>query len=126
VEVFIEYNDILRYLGGLVMSEVMKKAEKLAEAIVESDEFLAMKESELKVDADEEASQLVEKVENLQKKIDRDKKNEELKKRMAELQRKTWQNRKIKTFLQKQQQFSKLMKRVNTKITDALNPESSE
>ncbi len=108
------------------MSEVINKAEKLAEAIVESDEFSEMKESELKVDKDEEAAKLVAKVENLQKKIDRDKKNEELKKKMSELQRKTWQNRKIKTFLQKQQQFSKLMKRVNTKITDALNPESSE
>jgi len=106
------------------MSEIIKKAEKLADAIVNSDEFIEMRKSEIKVDKDEKASEMVEKVEKLQKKIDLDKKNEKLKKQMAELQRKTWQNRKIKNFFQEQQKFSKLMKRVNTTISKALKPES--
>lgn len=98
------------------MSEIIKKTEKLANAIVKSDDFLAMKKAEKKVDSDKKASELVGKVEKLQNEIDQNKENEELKKKMASLQQKMWQNNKIKTFMQKQQNFSKMMSQVDKQI----------
>ncbi|MFW6281059.1 MAG: YlbF family regulator, partial [Halanaerobium sp.] len=41
------------------MSEIKDKAEKLAEAIAESDEFIEMKAAEEKIDNDQEAAELV-------------------------------------------------------------------
>jgi cell fate (sporulation/competence/biofilm development) regulator YlbF (YheA/YmcA/DUF963 family) len=107
------------------MSNIEKKAEKLAEAITNSDEFLDMKEAENKIDNDQQAAELVEKIENLQKKIDLDRTNEELKNKMASLQRKAWQNKKIKNFFQRQNEYSQLMKKVNDTITDALKSEKN-
>lgn len=107
------------------MSNIEKKAEKLAEAIANSDEFLNMKDAEDKIDNDQKAAELVEKIENLQKKIDLDRTNEELKNKMASLQRKAWQNKKIKNFFQRQNEYSQLMKKVNDTITDALKSENN-
>ncbi len=108
------------------MSKIKKKAEKLAETIADSDEFIEMKEAEKKIDNDQKAAELVEKIENLQKKIDFDRTNEELKKKMASLQRKAWDNRKIKDFFQKQNEYSQLMKKVNDTLTDALKSENND
>jgi cell fate (sporulation/competence/biofilm development) regulator YlbF (YheA/YmcA/DUF963 family) len=107
------------------MSKIKKKAKKLAEAIASSDEFLAMKKAESKIDNDEHASEMVEEIENLQKKIDLDRTNEELKQEMASLQRKAWDNQKIKNFFQKQHEYSKMMKKVNDTISEALKSENS-
>jgi cell fate (sporulation/competence/biofilm development) regulator YlbF (YheA/YmcA/DUF963 family) len=108
------------------MSKIKNKAEKLAEAIAKSDEFLEMKAAEEKIDNDKEAAELVEKVENLQKKIDLDRTNEKLKKKMASLQRKVWNNQNLKNFFQKQHEYSKLMKKVNDTISDALKSENTK
>jgi cell fate (sporulation/competence/biofilm development) regulator YlbF (YheA/YmcA/DUF963 family) len=108
------------------MAKIKKKAEKLAEAIADSDEFIEMKEAEKKIDNDQKAAELVEKIENLQKKIDFDRTNEELKKKMASLQRKAWDNPKIKDFFQKQNEYSQLMKKVNDTLTDALKSENND
>ncbi len=107
------------------MSKIKKKAEKLAEAISNSDEFIDMKEAEKKIDNDQKASELVEKIEKLQKKIDLNRTDEKLKKEMASLQRNAWDNRKIKRFFQKQNEYSKLMKTVNETINNALKLENS-
>jgi len=107
------------------MAKIIKKAEKLAEAIANSEEFSEMKAAEEKIDNDPAAAELVEKIENMQKKIDLDRTNEELKKKMAAAQRNAWDNQKIKNFFQKQQEYSKLMKNVNDTITDSLKSENS-
>ena len=112
-------------LEVLLMSKVISKAEKLADAILDSEEYNAMAKAEKKMDSDEKASELVEKVEVLQKKIDNNKESEKLKKEMASLQKKMWQNEIIKTFMQKQQAFSKLMSSVDKKISEGISPEQA-
>src|SRR6056297_1072745 len=112
--------------GFLLMSKVMNKAEKLADAIVESDEFVAMVNAEEKIDSDQDASELVEEIEALQKKIDKSKDDEKLKKKMASLQKTMWQNEKIKSFMQKQQKFNKLMSKVHKRVNQKLSPKASE
>lgn len=107
------------------MSKIKKKAEKLAEAIANSDEFSEMKDAEEKIDNDQKAAELVKKIENMQKKIDLDRTDEDLKKKMASLQRNAWDNQKIKNFFQRQNEYSQLMKKVNDTITDALKSENS-
>jgi len=112
--------------GFLLMTKVMTKAEKLADAIVESDEFVAMVKAEEKIDSDQDASELVEKIEDLQKKIDKNSENEKLKKKMSSMQRDMWDNNKIKSFMQKQQKFNKLMSKVHKRINQKLSPKASE
>jgi len=108
------------------MTKVINKAENLADAILESEEYEAMVKAEEKVDSDDNASELVGKVEVLQKKIDNNKNSEKLKKEMASLQQKMWENEKIKSFMQKQQAFSKLMSSVDKKISQAISPDHAE
>lgn len=107
------------------MSKIMKKAEKLAAAIVETEEYSDMLRAEKKIDSDNDASKLVEKIEDLQMQIDKNKESEELKEKMGHLQQEMWGNPKIKSFMQKQQKFNKLMTEVNKKIKQGLFPESS-
>ena len=66
------------------MTKVINKAENLADAILESEEYEAMVKAEEKVDSDDNASELVGKVEVLQKKIDNNKNSEKLKKEMVD------------------------------------------
>ncbi len=108
------------------MSKVISKAEKLANAILDSKEYEAMIKAEQEMDADKKASELVGKVENLQKKIDKNKNSEELKKKMASLQKKMWEIEEIKSFMQKQQAFSKLMSKVDKKISESISPGHSD
>lgn len=108
------------------MTKVINKAENLADAILESEEYEAMVKAEEKVDSDDNASELVGKVEVLQKKIDNNKNSEKLKKEMASLQQKMWENEKIKSFMQKQQKFNKLMSKVHKRINQKLSPKASE
>ena len=103
------------------MSKVIRKAEKLADAIAESEEFIAMTKAEKKIDSDKDASELVGKIEALQKKIDKNKESKELKEEMASMQRDMWDNNKIKSFMQKQQKFNKLMSKVHKKINQGLS-----
>jgi cell fate (sporulation/competence/biofilm development) regulator YlbF (YheA/YmcA/DUF963 family) len=109
----------------LLMSKVIRKAEKLADAILESEEYEGMAKAEKVMDSDKRAAELVEKVEALQKKIDQNKQDEKFKKEMSSLQKTMWENEKIKSFMQKQQSFSKLMSKVNKKISQAINPQDS-
>jgi len=108
------------------MSKVIKKAEKLGDALVDSEQFQEMVQAENTLDADKEASKLVEKVERLQHQIDADRANDELKKEMAELQKKIWSTPKTKQYLQKQQKFSKLMKKVNDVLMNAMQPDHAQ
>ncbi|ADQ13676.1 YlbF family regulator [Halanaerobium hydrogeniformans] len=107
------------------MSNVIKKAEQLGDALVESEQFQEMVQAENTLDADKEASKLVEEVERLQHMIDTDRGNDELKKEMAELQKKIWSTPTTKNYLQKQQKFSQLMKKVNDVLMNAMQPEHS-
>lgn len=108
------------------MSKVIKKAENLADAIVELEEFVDMVKAEKKIDSDKDASELVGKIETLQKKIDKNKSSKELKEKMSALQKRMWENNKIKSFMQKQQEFNKLMSKIHKRINQGLSPEVSE
>lgn len=108
------------------MSKVIRKAENLADAIVESEEFVGMVKAEKKIDADKDASKLVEKIENLQNKIDKNKSSKELKEKMSSLQKKMWDNNKIKSFMQRQQKFNKLMSKVDKKISEGLSSKDAK
>lgn len=107
------------------MSKIMEKAEKLATAIVETEEYSNMLKAEREIDSDNDAAKLVKKIEDLQMQIDKNKENDELKEKMGHLQQKMWGNPKIKSFMQKQQKFNKLMTEVNKKLKQGLFSESS-
>ena len=107
------------------MAEVKKKAEILAQAILESEEYENLREIGSKVTADEEAHAILKKYDAQQQKIHRAQHQgqqigSEERERMQELKKKMEQNPKLKQLLKAQDKFNDLMDSVFRVINNAV------
>ena len=112
---------------------IEEKAKELAEEITQSAEFQEMKQAEEAVMDDEDASQLMEELESVQKRVQMAQMNgqeidSQQQKKIQNLKAKMQQNPEIKEFINAQQEFNQMMENVNeiisSSIQDAETPES--
>lgn len=104
---------------------IMKKAEALGKALVESEEFSEMKNAEMKIEENEEAKSLLDDFEAEQKKLQMMQQNgqqitPDQQKNLQSIQTKMQSNEQIKEYMEAQQKFNKVMNSVNQTITTQL------
>lgn len=108
---------------------ITKKAQSLAEEIVNTSEYEELKSAEEAVQNDEDANSLMEDFQSTQKRLHMAHSNgkqitPKQQKQFQSLQAKMQANEKIKTFMEKQQQFNKVMQTVNQVISSHLEEQN--
>ncbi|MGM0501399.1 MAG: YlbF family regulator [Bacillota bacterium] len=104
---------------------IMKKAEELAEEIVNSSEYEDLKAKEEIMQGDEDAQKLLKELQAQQQRAQMAKMNgqqpgEDLQNDMKDLHAKMEKNEKVKDFMEAQDDFNKVMQTVNQTISSAL------
>ncbi|AGB40924.1 hypothetical protein Halha_0963 [Halobacteroides halobius DSM 5150] len=107
---------------------IMEKAQNLADAIVNSEEYSNLRDAEAEVSKDESAQQLLQQYQAEQRKLQMaqmngQEVNEDMKNDLQALQAKMQENTKVKELMDAQQKFNKVMETVNKVISGALSPE---
>ncbi|SDL62350.1 YlbF family regulator [Halarsenatibacter silvermanii] len=110
---------------------IKEKARELAQEIVSSQAYQEMKDAEEAVMADDEAGDLMEELESVQKRVQMAQMNgqeidQSQKKKLQNLKAKMQQNPKIKDFLTAQQEFNGIMEDVNEIISNTLQGQEPE
>ncbi len=110
---------------------IKEKARELAQEIVSSQAYQEMKDAEEAVMADDEAGDLMEELESVQKRVQMAQMNgqeidQSQKKKIQNLKAKMQQNPKIKDFLSAQQEFNEIMEDVNEIISSTLQGQEPE
>ncbi|GAB6136862.1 YlbF/YmcA family competence regulator [Halanaerobaculum tunisiense] len=107
---------------------IMEKAQDLADAIVDSEEYKALKDIEAKVAEDEEAQGILQELQAEQKKAQMAQMNgqavaDETKNKLQSLQAKMEDHEKLKELMGAQEKFNEVMETVNKVISGALSDE---
>ncbi|MFW5998270.1 MAG: YlbF family regulator [Halanaerobiaceae bacterium] len=104
---------------------VKEKAEELAEEIIETEEYQELKKAEENMHDDEEAENLLNEYQSTQQRLQMAQSNgqnisSQQQKKFQNLQTKMQSNSEIKNFMEKQQEFNKVMQEVNQTISSYL------
>ncbi|MBM7557099.1 YlbF family regulator [Halanaerobacter jeridensis] len=107
---------------------VKEKAEELAEAIKTSVEYKNLKEAKAKLDEDEEAAELLKKLQSKQQRVQMMRQNgqelnEAMKEDLKSLHSEMEDNKIVSTFMQCQEDFNKIMEEVNKELSTAIQGE---
>lgn len=106
------------------MSEILKKARELGQAIVDSEEFKNLKAAEEKQDNDEEAMALLVEYSNIRKTLAEeintgvsDERMAEIREKLEETYEKVMSNQTIAQYNEAQQKFSNVVNQMNSILT---------
>ena len=110
------------------LMSVQEKAEELAEAIKNSVEYKNLKEAKAKLDEDEEAAELLKKLQSKQQRVQMMRQNgqelnEAMKEDLKSLHSEMEDNKIVSTFMQCQEDFNKIMEEVNKELSTAIQGE---
>mgnify|MGYP006273654785 CR=1 FL=1 len=110
------------------LMSVKEKAEELAAAIKNSVEYKNLKEAKAKLDEDEEAAELLKKLQSKQQRVQKIRQsgqelNEAMKEDLKSLHSEMEDNQIVSTFMQCQEDFNKIMEEVNKELSTAIQGE---
>ncbi|MGM0500892.1 MAG: YlbF family regulator [Bacillota bacterium] len=107
---------------------IQEKAKELAESIKNSVEYKNLKEAKAKLDEDEEAAELLKKLQSKQQKVQMLRQNgqelnESIKNDLKSLHSEMEDNKIVSTFIKYQEDFNKIMEEVNKELSTAIQGE---
>ena len=114
--------------GEINLMSLEAKAENLADAIANSDEFEELKGAEAKLEEDEEAQSIMQKFQSKQKQVQMMQQtgqeiDEDVKEELQSLRSEMQDNDVISELMSKQQEFNKIMEEVNNVLSTAIQGE---